>query len=174
MGIPWVHLDMCWHMLNLKCPVFLFLMQWDYTARRVLTMEWIEGVKLTNKAVGGVGAGTHSLRAVLAEPMFLSMPPQARQGHESMPTCPTRLTCRLPHLHPFQPQAMEEAGLSVVDFVDVGIECTLRQLLEHGYFHADPHPGRAEPMYPSIYTPRQGLRLRGVLPFSLAHAFRAG
>ncbi len=38
-------------------------------------------------------------------------------------------------------QAMEEAGLSVVDFVDVGIECTLRQLLEYGYFHADPHPG---------------------------------
>jgi predicted unusual protein kinase regulating ubiquinone biosynthesis (AarF/ABC1/UbiB family) len=38
-------------------------------------------------------------------------------------------------------EAMEAAGLSVVDFVDVGIECTLRQLLEHGYFHADPHPG---------------------------------
>jgi hypothetical protein len=55
---------------------------WPYTARRVLTMEWIEGVKLTNKA------------------------------------------------------AMEGAGLDVVDFVDVGIECTLRQLLEHGYFHA--------------------------------------
>ena len=50
-------------------------------------MEWIEGVKLTNKA------------------------------------------------------AMDAAGLNVVDFVDIGIECTLRQLLEHGYFHADPHPG---------------------------------
>ena len=25
--------------------------KWDYTARRVLTMEWIEGVKLTNKPV---------------------------------------------------------------------------------------------------------------------------
>ncbi|PNW84782.1 hypothetical protein CHLRE_03g158500v5 [Chlamydomonas reinhardtii] len=60
---------------------------WQHTSRRVLTMEWIEGVKLTNQA------------------------------------------------------AMDEAGLSVVDFVDVGIECTLRQLLEHGYFHADPHPG---------------------------------
>ncbi|KAG2496456.1 hypothetical protein HYH03_005679 [Edaphochlamys debaryana] len=60
---------------------------WQCTSRRVLTMEWIEGVKLTNSA------------------------------------------------------AMQEAGLDVVDFVDVGIECTLRQLLEHGYFHADPHPG---------------------------------
>eukprot|EP00878_Enallax_costatus_P031030 GHUV01033859.1.p1 GENE.GHUV01033859.1~~GHUV01033859.1.p1 ORF type:complete len:615 (+),score=219.69 GHUV01033859.1:1031-2875(+) len=60
---------------------------WQATQRRVLTMEWIDGVKLTNKA------------------------------------------------------AMEAAGLDIVDFVDVGIECTLRQLLEHGYFHADPHPG---------------------------------
>jgi ABC1 atypical kinase-like domain len=62
---------------------------WDCTTRRVLTMEWIEGVKLTNK------------------------------------------------------EAMSAAGHQITDFVDVGIECTLRQLLEHGYFHADPHPGEA-------------------------------
>ena len=36
---------------------------------------------------------------------------------------------------------MDAAGFDIIDFVDVGIECTLRQLLEHGYFHADPHPG---------------------------------
>lgn len=55
---------------------------------RVLCMEWIDGVKLTDKA------------------------------------------------------RMDAAGLKITDFVDVGIECTLRQLLEHGYFHADPHPGK--------------------------------
>ena len=38
---------------------------------------------------------------------------------------------------------MDAAGLDIVDFVDIGIECTLRQLLEHGYFHADPHPGKS-------------------------------
>lgn len=32
--------------------------------------------------------------------------------------------------------AMDAAGQNIVDFVDIGIECTLRQLLEHGYFHA--------------------------------------
>lgn len=37
--------------------------------------------------------------------------------------------------------AMEARRLDVVDFVSVGVECTLRQLLDHGYFHADPHPG---------------------------------
>ena len=59
---------------------------WAHTARRVLCMEWIDGVKLTDKA------------------------------------------------------AMAAAELDIIDFVDVGIECTLRQLLESGLFHADPHP----------------------------------
>lgn len=60
---------------------------WPQSSRRVLTMEWIEGVKLTDEA------------------------------------------------------GMAKYGLDIVDMVDVGIECTLRQLLEAGYFHADPHPG---------------------------------
>ena len=33
---------------------------------------------------------------------------------------------------------MDAANFDLVDFVDVGVECTLRQLLESGYFHADP------------------------------------
>lgn len=60
---------------------------WEYVSRRVLVMEWIDGVKLTDE------------------------------------------------------RGMAARGLAVTDFVDVGIECSLRQLLEHGYFHADPHPG---------------------------------
>lgn len=60
---------------------------WEYVARRVLVMEWIDGVKLTDE------------------------------------------------------RGMAARGLAVTDFVDVGIECSLQQLLEHGYFHADPHPG---------------------------------
>lgn len=58
-----------------------------YTARRVLTMEWIEGIKLTK---------IEELRG---------------QGIE-----PTTL-------------------------IETGVQCSLRQLLEHGFFHADPHPG---------------------------------
>ncbi len=57
------------------------------TSRRVLTMEWIEGVKLTN------------LDAVAA------------------------------------------LGIDPNDMVEVGVNCSLQQLLEHGFFHADPHPG---------------------------------
>eukprot|EP00891_Asterochloris_glomerata_P009513 jgi/Astpho2/9513/e_gw1.00145.30.1_t len=60
---------------------------WDSTSTKVLCMEWIDGVKLTDQ------------------------------------------------------RAMAQYGLDIIDFVDVGIECSLRQLLEHGFFHADPHPG---------------------------------
>ncbi len=59
---------------------------WEATGRRVLTMEWIDGVKLTDRP------------------------------------------------------RMAAKGLRVVDFVDVGIECTLRQLLDKGYFHAGKRP----------------------------------
>ncbi|MGL5807387.1 MAG: ABC1 kinase family protein, partial [Xenococcaceae cyanobacterium] len=60
---------------------------WEYTGRRVLTMEWITGTKLTN----------------IAE--------------------------------------IEAQGIDATHLVEVGVECSLRQLLEHGFFHADPHPG---------------------------------
>ncbi|CBI34152.3 unnamed protein product, partial [Vitis vinifera] len=60
---------------------------WDYTSGKVLTMEWVDGVKLNEQA------------------------------------------------------AIERQGLKVLDLVNTGIQCSLRQLLEYGYFHADPHPG---------------------------------
>ncbi|KAL0390422.1 UNVERIFIED_CONTAM: protein ACTIVITY OF BC1 COMPLEX kinase, chloroplastic [Sesamum calycinum] len=60
---------------------------WDYTSGKVLTMEWVEGVKLNEQ------------------------------------------------------EAIERQGLKVLDLVNTGIQCSLRQLLEYGYFHADPHPG---------------------------------
>ena len=42
-------------------------------------------------------------------------------------------------------KAMTAKNLKIVDFVDVGIECSLRQLLAEngGFFHADPHPGES-------------------------------
>ncbi|XP_047179908.1 protein ACTIVITY OF BC1 COMPLEX KINASE 3, chloroplastic-like [Vigna umbellata] len=60
---------------------------WDYTSAKVLTMEWVDGVKLNEQ------------------------------------------------------EAIERQGLKVLDLVNTGIQCSLRQLLEYGYFHADPHPG---------------------------------
>jgi len=59
----------------------------EYTQRRVLTMEWIEGTKLTN------------------------------------------------------PEEVRAKGIDAAHLIEVGVQCSLRQLLEYGFFHADPHPG---------------------------------
>ncbi|MBF2099069.1 MAG: AarF/ABC1/UbiB kinase family protein [Gloeomargaritaceae cyanobacterium C42_A2020_066] len=67
--------------------VYVPRIYWAYTRRRVLTMEWIQGVKLTDL------------------------------------------------------DRMAAFGLNGRDMVAVGVQCSLRQLLEHGFFHADPHPG---------------------------------
>nr|WP_038018988.1 AarF/ABC1/UbiB kinase family protein [Synechococcus sp. PCC 7335] len=59
----------------------------QYTGRRVLTMEWIDGVKLTEL------------------------------------------------------EELDRRGIDPTHVIEVGVQCSLRQLLEHGFFHADPHPG---------------------------------
>ncbi|MGG6293212.1 ABC1 kinase family protein [Leptolyngbya sp. AN02str] len=71
-----------------KLPnIYVPRIYWEYTARRVLTMEWINGTKLTN------------------------------------------------------PQEIYAQGIDAAYLIEIGVQCSLRQLLEHGFFHADPHPG---------------------------------
>lgn len=38
-------------------------------------------------------------------------------------------------------QAIKEGGIDVNGFLTVGVSAALRQLLEFGLFHGDPHPG---------------------------------
>jgi len=71
------------HNVRIKVPRIFH----QATSRRVLTMEWIDGVKLTNL------------------------------------------------------DAVRALGVDPDDMVQVGVNCSLQQLLEHGFFHADPHPG---------------------------------
>jgi len=67
--------------------VYIPKIYWEYTNRRVLTMEWITGIKLT------------------------------------------------------QTEQLKQLGINARYLIEVGIQCSLHQLLEHGFFHADPHPG---------------------------------
>ncbi|PWA92030.1 protein kinase superfamily protein [Artemisia annua] len=60
---------------------------WNYTRKAVLTMEWLDGIKLNNDA------------------------------------------------------ALRDASLNRKELIDKGLYCSLMQLLEVGFFHADPHPG---------------------------------
>jgi predicted unusual protein kinase regulating ubiquinone biosynthesis (AarF/ABC1/UbiB family) len=63
------------------------LIYWRYTSQRVLTLEWIDGIKLTDL------------------------------------------------------EAVRKAGLDRDKLIKIGVTSGLRQLLEFGFFHADPHPG---------------------------------
>ncbi|CAD6254050.1 unnamed protein product [Miscanthus lutarioriparius] len=45
------------------------------------------------------------------------------------------------------PQAIKEAGIDVEGFLTVGVSAALRQLLEFGLFHGDPHPGNIFAMH---------------------------
>lgn len=38
-------------------------------------------------------------------------------------------------------QAIKDGGIDVNGFLTVGVSAALRQLLEFGLFHGDPHPG---------------------------------
>lgn len=38
-------------------------------------------------------------------------------------------------------QKVQAKGINATHLVEVGVQCSLRQLLEYGFFHADPHPG---------------------------------
>jgi len=69
--------------LSVKVPKIY----WDYSSYCVLTLEWINGFKLTD---------TNKIKA---------------------------------------------ANLEQNELVEIGVVAGLRQLLEHGFFHADPHPG---------------------------------
>ncbi|XP_016689401.1 uncharacterized protein slr1919 isoform X7 [Gossypium hirsutum] len=60
---------------------------WDLTRKAVLTMEWLDGIKLTDET------------------------------------------------------ALKKACLNQRELIDQGVYCSLRQLLDVGFFHADPHPG---------------------------------
>jgi predicted unusual protein kinase regulating ubiquinone biosynthesis (AarF/ABC1/UbiB family) len=40
-----------------------------------------------------------------------------------------------------QTREIKELGIDARYLIEVGVQCSLRQLLEHGFFHADPHPG---------------------------------
>lgn len=43
---------------------------------------------------------------------------------------------------------IKEAGLASDELIEIGVTSGLQQLLEHGFFHADPHPGNLFAMAP--------------------------
>lgn len=73
----------CQKTVGIKVPKIY----WNFTRKEMLTMEWIDGIKLTDES------------------------------------------------------RLRKANLNRRRLIDQGLYCSLRQLLEVGFFHADPHPG---------------------------------
>lgn len=67
--------------------IYVPTIHWKFTSQRVLTMEWIDGIKLT------------------------------------------------------EVEKIEAAGMDGRELIEIGVNCSLKQLLDDGFFHADPHPG---------------------------------
>ena len=38
-------------------------------------------------------------------------------------------------------EGVKNLGIDPDEMIEIGVQCSLEQLLEHGFFHADPHPG---------------------------------
>ncbi len=67
--------------------VYVPKIYWQYSSRHVLTLEWIDGIKLT------------------------------------------------------EIDQVQQAELEISELIRIGVVASLKQLLEYGFFHADPHPG---------------------------------
>jgi predicted unusual protein kinase regulating ubiquinone biosynthesis (AarF/ABC1/UbiB family) len=82
------HLTECFHTDIKHMPgIYAPQVYWELSSRRVLTTEYIAGLKVTDRA------------------------------------------------------ALEAANVDIERLLSLGVRANLRQLFEHGLFHADPHPG---------------------------------
>lgn len=139
----------CSHVPRVRVPAI----KWEATSRRVITMEWIDGVKLTDEKGGWhsrvervcMPGRVHGNGPCVCLGVSLVMPCKCRHGSNlvrqaepaATPCTPSAPAVTLCHCTPpLRTAAMSALGLDIVDFVTVGIECTLRQLLEAGFFHA--------------------------------------
>ncbi len=53
-------------------------------------------------------------------------------------------------------ERIREAGLDTDSLIEIGVTSGLRQLLEFGFFHADPHPGNLFAMAPTAMLKKRG------------------
>ena len=92
----------------------------QFSGSQVLVMEWIDGIRCTNPQVC-------IIRYLTILPCMLSISCNITDRHLTILWSVN--------------QAIKEAGIDVDGFLTLGVSAALRQLLEFGLFHGDPHPG---------------------------------
>lgn len=93
--------------------VYVPQMYTELTTQKVLVMEWVEGERIRSAytSVGSNGFSSSGEGAAFSSSLDAD------------------------------PAISRDASESDLKLVEVGVRCSLEQLLEHGFYHADPHPG---------------------------------
>lgn len=97
--------------------VYVPAMKRELTTKKVLVMEWIEGERLRS----AYAAASDKRREDSASSSSTTTAAAANNGIYSGYT--------------------QEAALEDLKMVEIGVVCSLEQMLEVGFYHADPHPG---------------------------------
>lgn len=95
----------------------------EWTTSRVLVMEWIEGQRLRTASTQAAEAAAAAAKATAAA---TASGAAATVQHASSSNSST----------PGSTQVQDDLRL-----VEIGVRCSLEQMLEEGFYHADPHPG---------------------------------
>jgi len=93
------HMEIFEHNFAGDETIYVPKVYWDYTTSRVLTMEYIEGIKISDL------------------------------------------------------ERLDAAGLDRRAIAQNGAQATLKQVFEHGFFHADPHPGNLLVLSDNVIVP---------------------
>jgi tRNA A-37 threonylcarbamoyl transferase component Bud32 len=103
---------MCSTLISATVQVYIPKMYPEFSSERVLTMEWINGVKPRT--------GSASTATLPGSGRQSEKPDKAKGGNAS---------------HRSSGSAADLA------LVEVGVRCSLEQMLQEGFYHADPHAG---------------------------------
>ena len=129
----------------------------EYSTKRVLTAEWMEGVRLSDRT---------AIRRLMGETVDVQSGPLAPASHLAspplglLPSC-LHSTSSYPHL-PLNLPAPLKGGMKAV--MQTMVELFSAQMFEWGWVHCDPHPGnviiRPDPLrpdYPQLVLIDHGL-----------------
>ena len=126
---------------SLRGRVYIPPVYHELSSKRVLTTEWIEGVRLLDKEAitkpwaGGRGKGTAGVHgAKLDAPDMEALRRQVRENPYSQQLKPERSEWR-------GPRGKGGLGLSTKEVMTIMIDLFSAQIFKHGAVHSDPHPG---------------------------------
>ncbi|SPO00121.1 related to bacterial aminoglycoside acetyltransferase regulators [Cephalotrichum gorgonifer] len=125
---------------SMRGRVYIPTVYSEFTTRRVLVTEWIEGVRLWDKEgltsmwLGGHGNGSPGLGNELRGPDMSYVRKELQQHPMSEDLKPSRLEWK-------GPRGKGGLGLQAKDVMSTMVDLFSAQIFKWGVIHCDPHPG---------------------------------